>query len=105
LDDLLIGVLHPLHFIHEPAWAVGIGVADGRTLRVVDQVAGVQHVQHTLVGEQAVHHRKEVPLCNMPPTRCMAGPDLELDELLVAFQLGAVVAAQAAVEVTDPLYR
>ena len=90
--DLLVGVLHHPQAPDKPGIAIGERVADRRLLRIIDQVAGVQHIQRRASGQR--------PHDILRPRRVLEGAndrvDLALqtmiDQLLVTAQLRRVIA-------------
>ena len=93
--QLLIGIINILHLIHEPRVSVGIRVLHGNGLTTLQRHDDIAHVQH-------VHHREDAvtvhlghitsSLSNRRHHLLHLGHQVRIDQLLIAAQLGSMIA-------------
>ena len=96
--NLLIGIVHIVHLVHKPGIAIGIGILYGHGLSALqrhDDIFGVEHVQHGI--EAVARHFGHVALCigNGRHQLLHLRSDIGINHLLVAAQLGSMIAADA----------
>ena len=98
--NLLIGILYIVELIHEPRITVGIGVLDGHrltTLQGEDEIARIQHVQHR-TDTVALHLRHiTCGLRHSTKQGLHLRRDIVFDHLLIAAQLGSMIATDTLV--------
>ena len=95
---LLVGIVDVVQLVYQPGVAVGIGVLQGHALSALQgqyEVLGVEHVQHGVDGV-ALHlrHIAGGTAHGSHHTGHLLG-EIGVDQLLVAAQLGSMVAADA----------
>ena len=100
--ELLVGVIYIADLVHKPGVALGVGVAQRHGLSALqrqDEVAGVEHIEH---GERlASIHLRHVAIGGGHGLHAglHLGTDISLDQLLIAAELGCMIASDALMEI------
>ena len=98
--EFLVGIVHIFHLVHKPGIALCIGILNGCLSPRIDEVLGVEHVQHrpdavaVHLGQVAVVGRND--LADSRQLR----RDVGIDQFLIAAQLGSMIAAHTLMVVT-----
>ncbi len=94
--NLIVGIAHTLDAIHKPTVAHGIRVGDRNLLPALQRHDGVFHIEHIQHGEKAVavaRSLETISLLNGRHERLHLGRYMDINQILIAAELGCRIAA------------